>query len=104
MRQPKPDLVNQPSARPSRKVLMGAIAGILAAGLNALLAWLLESYPPFAWLDDPQVRGAVPILAATAAGYIFRERTLAPDPNAQDGDGDNFAGGDLYPFPKRPVS
>jgi len=68
------ELVTQPTAAPSRKVLMGAIGGVLAAAINHGLSMLVGSDPNWIWLDDPTVRSAVPIIAAAAAGYMFKER------------------------------
>ncbi len=73
-------LVDQPSIKPTRKVLLGAVAAVLAAGLNALLVWLIGSHEAFAWLDDPNVRSTVPIFAGFGAAWLFRDRTPAAPP------------------------
>ncbi len=80
----KPPLVTQPSAAPTRKVLVGAVAGVLAAGLNHALAALVGSHAVFAWLGDPDVRSAVPIAAAFGAAYLVRDRGAPAAPGAGD--------------------
>lgn len=70
-------LVSQPGSLPTRKVMIGAVAGVIAAGLQSLVGSLIESHVAFAWLNDPEVRSAIPLLAGFAAAWLFRDRSTA---------------------------
>ena len=73
----KPPLVSQPGVMPTSKVLVGAVAGVLTAGLQAAVGGLIDAHAAFAWLNDPEVRSAVPLAAAFAAAWLFRDRSAA---------------------------
>ena len=70
----KTDLVDQPSAAPTRKMARGAVAGIIAAALVAWAGQLAELSPWLAWLSTPGVSEGLPVLAFFLAGYLFREQ------------------------------
>lgn len=79
-----PDLIDQPSAMPTRKMLAVAIAGVIAAALTQWFDQLAALTPWLEWLASDGVKAAVPVLAAFAAGYLVRER--APAEPAKPGD------------------
>lgn len=78
------DLIDQPSAMPTRKMLAVAIAGVIAAALTRWFDQLAALTPWLDWLASDGVKAAVPVLAAFAAGYLVRER--APAEPAKPGD------------------
>ena len=73
--------IDQPTAAPTRKVLIGAIAGVLTAITTQLLGYLGP-----AWLDFlamPEVASGLPVIASFVAAYLVRD-VLKIDPNHQD--------------------
>lgn len=61
--------IDQPTAAPTRKVLTGAVAGVLTAITTQLLARL-------EWLDFlalPEVASGLPVIASFAAAYLVRD-------------------------------
>ena len=65
--------ITQPSARPTRKVLVQAVAGLVTAVLFGLGQQLVAAVPGLGFLADPGVREAIPVLAGAAAGWLVRE-------------------------------
>ncbi|TVS18811.1 MAG: hypothetical protein EA417_02180 [Gammaproteobacteria bacterium] len=63
-----PELKTQPTAAPTRKVLFGAVAGILV--------YLLTFASGHVWgAEIPgEIASAIPVLAALATSYIVRDR------------------------------
>lgn len=78
----KPDLVNQPTAKPSRKIAAAALASFVTAGVQSYFGGLASSSGALAWLAEAPAMSAVPILvdyAIVAAvglvtGYMVKER------------------------------
>jgi hypothetical protein len=61
-------LVDQPSSAPTRKVLFGALAGVLTWSLSALLGTVFPGEIP------PEIGSAIPVLAALGTSYMVRDR------------------------------
>lgn len=66
-----PTKTDQLSAAPTRKVLTGAVAGVLTAIAGQLLARLGPEWLDF--LALPEVAAGLPIIAYFAAAYLVRE-------------------------------
>lgn len=69
--------IDQPTAAPTRKVLTGAVAGIL----TAIATQLLGNLGP-AWLDflaTPALASGLPVVAYFAASYLVRDVLKLPD-------------------------
>lgn len=68
--------IDQPTAAPTRKVLTGAVAGVLTAITTQLLARLGP-----AWLDflaTPALASGLPVIATFAAAYLVRDLLKIP--------------------------
>lgn len=68
--------IDQPTAAPTRKVLTGAIAGVL----TAITTQLLGNLGP-AWLDFlalPGMASGLPVIASFAAAYLVRDVLKIP--------------------------
>lgn len=65
----KPDLVNQPTKRPTNKLMISAL--VAPAVTEAWGAVMADIYTP---LSGPEVSMLVGALAALAAGYFVRDR------------------------------
>jgi len=66
--------IDQPTAAPTRKVLTGAVAGVLTAITTQLLAQL-------EWLDFlamPELASGLPIIAYFVAAYLVRDVLKIP--------------------------
>ena len=63
--------IDQPTKAPTRKVLTGAVAGIITAAATQLLGNLGP-----AWLDFlamPEIASSLPVIAYFAASYLVRD-------------------------------
>ena len=69
--------MNQADARPTRKVLTGAIAGILTAALTQILGRLGPGWLDF--LETPEVASGLPVIVTFAASYVVRDMLHIPD-------------------------
>lgn len=67
------ELVSQPSALPSRKVFLGAVAGFATAGITSVAANMAGKYEALAWLGDPEMSKWISVMAGFAVAYIFKE-------------------------------
>ena len=61
-------LVDQPSSKPTRKVLFGTVAGVVGYALMVAAAHVWGSDIP------DEIAQAIPVLAALATSYIVRDR------------------------------
>jgi len=61
-------LKTQPTAAPTRKVLFGAVAGVLAYLLSVSAAQIWGAEIP------PEIATAIPVFAALATSYVVRDR------------------------------
>ena len=61
-------LVDQPSSKPTRKVLFGTVAGVVGYALMVLAAHVWGPEIP------DEIAQAIPVLAALATSYIVRDR------------------------------
>jgi putative flippase GtrA len=61
-------LVDQPSAKPTRKVLFGTIAGVVGYALMVAAAQVWGPELP------DEIAQAIPVLAALATSYVVRDR------------------------------
>lgn len=71
-------LVEQPEVMPSRKVLTGAIAGVLTAAIMQTTARIGESNVWLNWMLDPAVAAAIPLIVYFIVGYMLGERAPRP--------------------------
>ncbi len=55
-------LVNHPASLPTRKVALGALAGVLTAAVQSWSADLAASVPALDWLAGDAAKAALPIL------------------------------------------
>ena len=67
-------LIDQPTAIPTRKLLMGAAGSLITVAVQHGAAQLAGDMPAFVWLTDPLAMQALPILAFGLVGYLFRDR------------------------------
>ena len=67
-------LVKQPSAQPTRKMFMGAVAAVATAGLQHAAVNLASDVTWLAWLNGEAVKSALPIIAFFGVGYMMKER------------------------------
>ena len=70
------ELVNQPTAAPSRKVFNGAVTAIVTAGLQHTVVALAGDVPALSWLGQDAVLTALPIIAGYAVSYYMAERKV----------------------------
>ena len=61
-------LIAQPTAAPTRKVLYGAVAGVVGYALTYAATHVWGTSIP------DQIAQAIPVLAALATSYIVRDR------------------------------
>ena len=72
--QDKP-LVTQPGAKPSRKVMAGAVAGVITTAVTQWTSGFATQFPEYlAFLGGSAWTTFVPLAAAFVAAYLFRER------------------------------
>ena len=63
-------LVKQPTAAPTRKLVRGAASAVIVAVVQQLAA----KYPPIAFLADPELAAALPVLFFAGIAYVVKER------------------------------
>lgn len=76
----KPNLIDQPDWKPSRKLFASAVAGFITVGVQSTLAKIAAGSVWFDWLGSDIATAAVPIMVGFGVGYMLRERALAPKP------------------------
>lgn len=65
----KEELVDQPTARPTRKVQYTAVAGAITWAITAAVGHFFPEAP-----IPPELTLGIPVAAATLAGYLVRAR------------------------------
>ena len=64
------NLTTQPTKAPTRKLSAGASSAVIIAVVQQLAA----RYEPLAFLADPEIAAAVPVLIFALASYVAKER------------------------------
>lgn len=70
------DLVTQPSALPTRKVFIGALAGLVTAAVQSWAADAAATVPQLSWLGGDVATAALPILVGYGVSYVIKDRAV----------------------------
>lgn len=71
----KPQLMNQPNWKPTRKHFTGAVAGIATAAVLTITSDLASSHQYLSFLSGEAALAGIPVIMYFLVGYLFRERT-----------------------------
>ena len=68
------DLMNQPTAVPTRKMLYGAVSAVATVAAQQVTVAIAGAHPLLTWMASDAAMQALPVIVGFGVGYLVKER------------------------------